>query len=316
MKNKSKVVLGLVAMVAATAGVGATATFAWFTTQNTATVNFASSNVVSDNNSITVEYSHVANNGIPVDASNNPSSANVTNNNAKSALSISGFSIDSRDVSGDGKTFYRPTWKSGLAGSEAQSISTVSNDKVFNADGSVKSGKTYYVTFGVKITNKSTTATNIYLDENTKVSPAVAGTINDAAASATRVAIWDDTTIVSYWHNDTTDATLQYLKKDADKTSTTYKLANAECALTDITSSDTDKTMYNVTHRGAWTTPVKNSQSGVVTKDTGSQLCTIGATASKTITVSMWIEGTYSTATDSCIGGSVSLQLGLTSIQA
>ena len=64
MKNKSKLILGLAAMLGVTAAAGTTAGFAWFTTIRTATVSLTNAHVYSDYGDLKVQYVDVANNGI------------------------------------------------------------------------------------------------------------------------------------------------------------------------------------------------------------------------------------------------------------
>ena len=287
MNNKSKIVLGLAAMVAGTVGVGTTATFAWFTTQNTATLSFANAHVVSDNASILIQYEAVTNNHI--------TDAQVTSGRTAPAgsVTIAGASVDCRDISGDGSTFYRPHWKTFNV--EADSMSPIVNT----------SSKSYFVTFGLAVTNKGAAATKVFIGKTSSVSGAEGA--GAQAAKATRISVREGataaaaTTLMSTWQYDPTDGTANtnynYIVADATATSANgaYKLAGYKL------SNPTAATFF----AGPYTTDATYANT-----DAG-RLLTTFTTQNETrhLVISMWIEGTVAAATDACIGGDVNLNL-------
>jgi hypothetical protein len=285
MNNKTKVVLGLAAMVAGTVGVGTTATFAWFTTQNTATLSFGNAHVVSDNASILVQYEAIANSGI------DDTLVTAGKDTAGSAVTIAGAAIDCRDISGDGSTFYRPHW-------------TTFNVTADRMDPAVNgSNKHYYVTFGVAVTNKGAANTKVFIGKNSAVSAASTPSADIEAAKGTRVSIREGATtatatnLKTIWQYDTTDGTANTAYKylaavDGD---TAYGLANYKLA---NPASDTF-------FAGPYTTDATYANT-----DAG-RLVTTFTTQNETrhLVISMWIEGTVGASDDDCIGGNVKFSL-------
>jgi len=292
MKNKTKVVLGLTAVLAGTVGVAGVSTFAWFTTNNLASVNFADAHVVSDNASIVVQYEGLLNNGIA------PELVTAGKDIAGSAVTVAGASINVRDVSGDGNHFYRPTgWD--VYQTTAKGFSSLTlND--FSAT------KTYWVTFGVAVTNKGAADTKVFLGHASSVAGKTGATRDVRSANATRVAIWSDdttagqlTTLKTIWQRDNTDHAAGYKYVSAASTGTSAYGVDAFQLSTPDAATFHEGDFASVASYDA----VAASGQEVVTFDTQNQ--------TKHLTISMWIEGTLSLATDDCIGGDVALTLSL-----
>jgi hypothetical protein len=284
MKNKTKVVLGLAAMLAGTVGVAGVSTFAWFTTQNTATVSFADAHVVSDNASIVVQYEAIANNGI------DSSQVTAGRDTAGGTVTITGASVDCRDISGNGKNFYRPHWTTYPTAADTMQDLTIS---------SFSSSKTYWVEYGIDVTNKGAAGTKLFLGHGSTVTGGkTTASQNERAARSTRIAIWSgaatgtQTDLMSIWQYDKTDHTAGY-KFLEKKTGTAYGL-----------------TTYNLSTVAA-ATLVEGEPVGCAYTDTaatkpGQYLGTfVNQNDVIHLTISMWIEGTLSLATDDCIGGYV-----------
>lgn len=301
--SRSKVILGLAAILAGTVGVGVTSTVAWFTTQNSATVSFADAVVRGDNTYIAVAFAgnqptnnHIANgsNGITVTTASNGSS-----------VAITGATTQVTDISGDGKTFYHPQgYKADT--NTATGVQTITT----NAD-----NITYYIAFNITVTNKASTNTNFFIDAATTVSASNADANSVEAAKSARVAILDGTTLKSYWQpNGANDTTFKYLKTTAG---TMWGLASTPCSEQTIAvktqAETTEEPVESVFHTGDWTAP-----SATVTDNPRGQLLGNLATlnSSKTITVVMWLDGTISTGDNDCIGGSYKLDLHLTGVAA
>jgi hypothetical protein len=300
MNNKSKIVLGLAAMVAGTVGVGTTATFAWFTTQNTASVSFANAHVVSDNASIQVQYFEVTNNhidGTKVTAGKTTAGGSVT---------IAGASVECRDISGDGSTFYRPHWTT--FNTTADTMNSANNDAT----------KSNYVTFGVAVTNKGKADTKVFIGKDSSVTGTVVTaedgskstpTANTNAATSTRVAVFEGstqtgaTTLVSTWQysaaSTAVNTDFKYIKADATATG-----AALAYACTGYTLASPDAATF---HAGGF------SAAATYADTTKGRLLTTFTKQNETryLIISMWIEGTLSSADDTCIGGDVSLDFKL-----
>lgn len=179
MKNKTKLVLGLSALLAVTAGAATTSTLAWFTTTRTASVQFTSIGVYGATGDLGLHYQAITN-GLSVTPADTNNSISVTDTIANAET----------DVSGDGVTFYKPDWSATENG-----VANVA-DEATNSS-SVK----YYVQFALKMTNSSTVnPLEVFLQGGTS------GTLIDNtphvdtenetngynyAAHATRVALFD-----------------------------------------------------------------------------------------------------------------------------
>jgi hypothetical protein len=210
-------------------------------------------------------------------------------------IDISGASINVRDLSGDGVTFYYPTWDD-FATLHASGMNPVTI-------GNFTSTKQYFVTFGIDITNHGADTTKVFINSSAGLAAvdSATNTASTPAMQSTRVAIWDcgtgsdPTTLKTIW---------QY--SDAGKgTGYTY-----------LAKGETSDTAYNVSgyklatpetatfHEGPFSAPS-------YTTTTAGQLIHTFAHVDEVahLTVMMWIEGTLTTALDACIGGIVSLSL-------
>jgi hypothetical protein len=302
-KSKSKVVLGLAAVLAATAGVAAVGTYAWFVTQDTAQVNFAHAHITSDNANIAVAYRPVTNNGI--------ASGDITPNGTDAGFAIAA-TIQARDVSGDGKTMYRPSSWNGATPSG--SVGTQDNTA------SVR----YFVRFGINVTNKGADGTKVYIKGGTNLS-ALHGTVADAIATAalngSRVSIWkgdethdfatSETAPVTYWQQSTqgnlysaladggNGITYSYLQTVAGSTGKLYGLTGQPCQVADASA-------LTGWHQGAWSDAAYDSTVA------GQCLGTFTGGETKYFTLTMWLDGTISN--DSAVGADVTLNMNLQGI--
>ncbi len=287
MKNKTKLVLGLASLLGVTAAAGTTAGFAWFTTTRTATVSLTSAHVYSDNGNLSVQYVDVANNGI--------TGASATPTSTLAIAATTGVT----DISGDGKTFFKPVWKADNGTAQptvANSISSIAN----------VSGKTYFVQFGLNLINSGTAQFSVYLESGSAVTGVTSSTADVAAAKATRVAVWSTGTTpanMTTWQYDTTDSTAGYKYLATAATGTKAYNFDGYTLATPATGTF---------HAGAFN-QVNSAVDGPVS---GQLIATVaGATIAGDTTVevivSSWIEGTLSTADNAAKGGNVNLNLSL-----
>lgn len=308
MKNKTKVVLGLAAMLAGTAGIAGVSTFAWFTTQSTAAISFQKAHVVSDSETIVVTY--VANSGAAcgIDDKNVASTGTKAN---PTGFNITEAAINVRDISGYNNTFFRPTWTE--TGTKATKISSVTNS----------AANSFWIQFQMQITNKGTHKTNVYLDHDSSVSAATGATdatASSLAAQATRISLYDNSpktaegadapVLRTIWQADDTDGAGNYhtLKSNTTNTGKAYTLTNTICD--DVNpASDTD--LKDAFHSGSWPTV-----GGTFTPAVGQLVTTLDSGKSAIINVNAWLEGTVAAATNACIGGDVYWSLALQAVNA
>jgi hypothetical protein len=277
MKNKTKLVLGLAAMLGVTAAAGTTSGFAWFTTTRTATVNFDNAVVYNKAADLSITYSPITNGGVTSSASS------VTGN----SFVLTGNTSPITDISGNGATFYRPTWQPGQDGIIATACPTVSNtSSVF-----------YYVQFGVTFTNNGTKAANVYLDSGSSVAAGGTATATDIqAAKATRVSVYEGSTLMTIWQDDKTDTLTgyQYISSATGTAYTSY-----------ATLSAPDSATF---HEGAFASVITG-----FTPANGQLVASLdaagGTKPSTMLTFTLWIEGTLSTAVNAAIGGKVQTAL-------
>ncbi len=304
MKNKTKLVLGLASLLGVTAAAGTTAGFAWFTTTRTATVSLTSANVYSDFGDLSIAYTAVDSNGITHDA---------TKTNTLAIAATTGVT----DISGDGKTFFKPVWKADNGTAQptaATSISSISN----------ASDKTYYVQFGVALYNSGKTSFKVYLEEGSAVvgvnvnagsdtSLQAQQAKNDAAAKATRVAIWSTGTTpanMTTWQYDSTDSVTPSADPSDPKDMTTGFKYISSASGTAYGAVGTVSTPAKATfHAGAFT-HIDLQSSAVY----GQLVASVAANSSTEVIISSWIEGTLSTANNAAKGGNVSFNLNLSAI--
>lgn len=179
MKTKAKLILAMSVLTSGVVAAGATGTFAWFTTNRAAQLNYTS--VTAQKNAGNLDLSMgLGTSASEFDAAEKAESIDgavaYVSKSAASTHSISDVS------SGDGITFVKPIWAT-VAG----------NGKIASSFDSGKWGVDY-TTFWFKVTNTGTNPLNVYLnsataikglaDENTEQKDK-----NDAAAKVARVAI-------------------------------------------------------------------------------------------------------------------------------
>jgi hypothetical protein len=203
MKNKTKLVLGLAALTAVTAGVATTSTLAWFTTTRTASVSFQNIGI----------YGATGNLGITLAKAGTYGFKGEVPTKSGNSYSVGAQTNAVTDISGNGALFYKPTWDP-TSSSIATSIKAVSND----AD------NYYYVQFILTLTNSSTAnPLNVYLSEGTSITSSDATHLY--AAHAARVAIFNfsdtatstiaTTATASRYLTDGTDTTFNYVSSSA-----------------------------------------------------------------------------------------------------
>jgi hypothetical protein len=311
MKNKTKVILGLAAMLAGTVGVAGVSTFAWFTTQNTASISFEDAHVVSDSETVTIDYvkGSGANCGI-TDAM--VTTAGVTTN--PRGFDIANAKVDVRDVSSDGVNFYRPQWNDPVNPNAAEATAK-------SIDGPLTQSSTAskWVEFQMTVSNKGQEAVSLYI-ESTSHLEALASSTNAFASSqaalATRVSLSDGATVKSIWQPNS-DTAYKALKKNTEGTGQAYGLTNAPCDLVDLTS---DTTLKEVFHEGAYSAVGSSVADFDAKADKGQKVVSLAAVtdatnSTKVITVRAWIDGTITAADNDCIGGDVSWTLSFKAIK-
>lgn len=192
MKTKSKLLLALSALTVGTVAAGTTATFAWFTTNRTATAHMTNVTASNRNGNLKIAFTGLGNSTVLHTAagSSNPSSNSTgTDVTAK-------FNQDLRDLSSkDGSKFYAPVWDA------SKGSGTYSGGNHAKPQGYKKYNTTTtehgYIQFYLTIENTGASELQIFLDPSltainaaaTKEEETDQKTANEALASFMRVAV-------------------------------------------------------------------------------------------------------------------------------
>lgn len=277
MKNKTKLMLGLSLLTAGTLAAGATGTFAWFTTNKTASATYSNIIAKSTTGSLGISMHGIT-------ESNLSNGSEATDNVA----SLTGTASYVTDVSsGDGVTFAQPKWKTNAG-----------NDKPYYSVTDVSSKTGYFTQFYITLQNNGGAAVTVYLDTGTKVSAATSGdsSKNDALASWTRVAV----------NNlDQSESIVASGTKIFGGTAMGNQyVAPTESAGEKLTLQDLSATVL---------TTFKDISAGVEEKQ---KLFALEPGAHQNVGVSVWMEGTAATSQDNAKGGIVDVALNFYAVEA
>ena len=310
MKTKAKLVLALSVLTAGTAVAGATGTFAWFTTNRSATLTYSKVTAVTSNSKLRVVMGTLTD-GTTKTVDNYDSS----NKKFKDEITLDSAASYTSDVSSpDGMNFFKPEWK-GQAGN---------NNEVFdvkNVTGKVfANGLTggYYTQYYFMVQNDGVSPTHVFLNEKTGIFPVEATKSEDKAlASWSRVAILD--TLL--------DGDAAPIK---DQTTYTNKIIFEAAAAVEFTATktlaiDAKNPVKTAAEGGAKTINTKmvttkttgfaTVVSGTNKTDEDGYLCVLAPNAKRYFVVSVWMEGTENDNQDPAINGAIKITLGLSGIE-
>jgi hypothetical protein len=321
MKNKTKVVVALGSLLAVTSGIGAYSTFAWFTTTRVATVNVSSATVYSDYGKLLVSYPHTGTTEQPASkvGSNDGSTTQPAQGTAYtftqestavdgvykvSGIDLSAITKNMTDISGSGKvgSFFKPTWIPGQEGTGASAIPSALNGTTLAG---AASSDSYYTAFNLEFWNTGTSPIAIYFNSTTTLAAHTGDADtqlakDNAAKSATRIAVYDGDTEKSVWQQET------------DANGYKYISAAAGSALGSFGTYTTLTAESGNFHVGAFAAVQKD-----FTASAGQTLISsLAAGTGKVLTFTMWIEGTATGATNAAIGGKVDLALNFAALEA
>lgn len=297
MKTKAKLVLGLSLLTAATLTAGATGTFAWFTTNRTATMTYQNIVAQSVGGNLEAHIHPLSDTG-----------ATVTTTTDGVEESLTGKRSYTADVSsGDGVAFAQPKWKT-IAGND-QAVYSV-------ADVSANKDNKYYTSYYISLKNKGATGSkslNVYLTSGSQITaaatPSGAGAEADGKlAGWTRVALnlqGADTPTMS---NAKAEHTIILNGTAASNAYVTSKAAEIE-------KLSGDTTVYHTIAEGTYLT---SGSVPVASDDTkGKQfVATVEAQATVNVRVTVWMEGTAADNQDKAIGAAINVKLVFSSFEA
>ncbi len=310
MKTKAKLVLALSVLTAGTAVAGATGTFAWFTTNRSATLTYSKVTAVTSNSKLRVVMGTLTD-GTTKTVDNYDSS----NKKFKDEITLDSAASYTSDVSSpDGMNFFKPEWK-GQAGNnnEVFDVKNVTGEAFANG---LTGG--YYTQYYFMVQNDGVSPTHVFLNEKTGIFPVEATKVADKAlASWSRVAILDTnlTAGVAPEKDQTTYTNkIIFEANAADGVTANKKLAiDAEnpFKLGSDGKTKTINTKTVTTKVGDFGTVVSGTSK---TTDAG-YLCELAAGAKRYFVVSVWMEGTENDNQDDAIGGAIKITLGLSGIE-
>lgn len=292
MKTKAKLVLALSVLTAGTAVAGATGTFAWFTTNRSATLTYSKITAFNSHGNLGVEIHKLSDEGA-TDTNNAASEDGKT----QAVHKVEGKLSTTTDVSSqDGVKVVKPIWK-GESGDDKQIEKTV--DAKMGTD---------YTTYYFVITNSGETTLNVFLDSGTKIKASTAANENDVAlCNYSRVAI------------------NAFAGTDAPTSKSTITASNTKVFETNAGTSG--KYLPEATVAGTatpaamttthWVGDLTATTSGTPTTD-DRFLVSLAKGTKQFFVVSVWLEGTKTTGTDfnKCAGGSIDVDIVLAAYEA
>jgi len=178
MNKKNKVLLGAIGLVLLSGIAATSSTFAWFTTVRTASISYSEATVQSSDGNLAIEYV----------SSLNTWSGTPSYNKEANKVTIAGANKVT-DISGDGKTFYKPVWTTPVStASSIETVPTTGSPGVAVADG-------FYIDFTVRLSRDNDVDENglkVYLGDGTTIAPRDPENPEDTGAvKAARLAVID-----------------------------------------------------------------------------------------------------------------------------
>ncbi len=285
MNNKTKIMLGLSVLTAGTLAAGATGTFAWFTTNKTATATY--NNIIAVGTQGNLQASIL---GLTTSTVKGEQGTNTTATGSKSFIS---------DVSSnDGVAFVQPDW-AGESG----------NTKAINSLETVTGKAGYYTQYSVTLTNVATADNDDAVGGKIKVDLT---SITITCADFTEATNWVRVSIFKTYETSTLGTSDKYISSGTSLgvyTNTVTTGTNDKYVKG--TKTESEKTYLDLE-----TSSVKSasdlSTNPVEVSDS------LLRNASVTIGVSVWLEGTANgdNSQDSVKGKTVSIALGFTATDA
>ena len=197
MKTKSKLLLALSALTVGTVAAGTTATFAWFTTNRTATAHMTNVTASNRNGNLKISFTGLGNSTVldTATGSSNPSS-NATGTDVTAKFNQTLTDLSSKD----GSKFYAPVWDASK-GSGTYSSGNHAKPQGYEVYTNTTS-EHGYIQFYLTIENTGASELQIFLDPSlTAINPAATeeeetdqAAANTALASFMRVAVVASTT--------------------------------------------------------------------------------------------------------------------------
>ncbi len=300
MKTKAKLVLALSVLTAGTAVAGATGTFAWFTTNRSATLIYNNISAVNNHGTLEVELKKLSDGkaGNAVAAENDASIKTITGTTDSATTDIS---------SADGATLVKPIWTKDAGNGNAI-------EKTVDA-----TYKTDYTVYLIGLKNSKPTGLNVFLDKGTLIKASATEQPdtkkkNEALAKYTRVAINDANTATEPKETDGsyTVAAKNTIMFENNATDTYLAPAAGAGTATPIALPEESDNYSHVKEFAAINSDSKATHPQFLINLPGNESTT------HWFTVTVWLEGTKDDGEsfDACAGGSVDVNLQLVAYDA
>lgn len=310
MKTKAKLVLALSVLTAGTAVAGATGTFAWFTTNRSATLTYSKVTAVTSNSKLRVVMGTLTD-GTTKTVDNYDSSSKKF----KDEITLDSTASYTSDVSSpDGMNFFKPEWK-GQAGNnnEVFDVKNVTGEAFANG---LTGG--YYTQYYFMVQNDGVSPTHVFLNEKTGIFPVEATKDEDnALASWSRVAILDTNLEGddAPKKDQKTYSNKIIFEAAADEKFTATKTLAIDAENPFKLGSDGKTKTINTKTVTTKTDEFGTVVSGTNKTDEDGYLCVLAPNAKRYFVVSVWMEGTENDNQDPAINGAIKITLGLSGIE-
>lgn len=222
MKLTSKIVVSsLSVLTALTLAVGTTATYAWFRTVRTASLNLSDVTLRTRTSDLLMTITSLTSGNAAFTDGETGLTRSTTDSVRAISMSASAYNVT--DVSSDGRHFYHPEFAplhddpSDPYGLVASSI-----NEVYNGTKDLATGYEYfYVQTGITLTNSGSEKMNVYIDGGSAIQGASTLLKDTNAAKATRVSLYSVDTLIDTTGEKPVDKTFvdpfELNTKNADK---------------------------------------------------------------------------------------------------
>ena len=302
MKTKSKLVLALAVLTAGTAFAGASGTFAWFSVNRSAILQYSKVTAQATGPNLEAKFLATV-----------PGVTNTLSNGADTPSATSSASYTADVSSADGITMAKPNWIT-TAGGETTGIAGVSE---------VTDVSKYFTRFIIKVTNTADDGQgdlDLYLDTNCAIT--AYSTSGDNVTKDANLAKWTRVGVVFLGKTSPTTVTewtahdnvSPVVFENAGETGTTkgkYVEVNPNAntlTYANISSTDTNYSTAVSTDFVVDSTSTRSSKNFIGTVEDNNTTVYLGVT--------VWMEGTELANQDAAKGGSVDIKIGLSSREA
>lgn len=298
MKTKAKLVLALSVLTAGTAVAGATGTFAWFTTNRSATLTYSKITAYNNHGTLDVKIYNLS------DADVSPTNTPAEGSKPAVHQAIGTAKSTTTDISSaDGVKLVKPIW-TGESGNNKKA------EKLVDAEAGEYT--TYY--FTVANTGTGSTALNVFLDAGTCIKASTATATDDQAKNAALAKY--SRFAINYFGDTKAPTATDTLKAANTKTVENADGSNSGQYISILTAENlvVAENLPTTVKSFVGALPAVSSDTATTEK---SFLTKIAPGKTQYFTVTVWLEGTKGDGTDfnACAGGSIDVDIVLAAFE-